>query len=168
MSRIAAEPLQTAQAEIEPSDVLLYVQHLLGIGHLRRAALVARALSDAGISVTLATGGMPVPALDAGSARIVQLPALRSRDEAFSASVDAQGREIDEAWKIRRREELLALYRAVRPRVLMTEQYPFGRRQMRFELIPLLEAAMRDRAEGDGPAIVCSLRDILTTHKQPA
>src|SRR3546814_11268561 len=40
----------------------------------------------------------------------------------------------------------------------MTELYPFGRRKMRFELDPLLEAARGD----DPPALVaCSLRDIV-------
>ncbi len=32
-----------------PADVLVYVQHLLGIGHLRRAAIIAKALDRAGL-----------------------------------------------------------------------------------------------------------------------
>ena len=57
--------------------VLFYVQHLLGIGHLKRAALICRALAAAGLDTTLVSGGMPVPGLDIGGARLHQLPPLR-------------------------------------------------------------------------------------------
>ena len=40
--------------------VFFYVQHLLGIGHLKRAHTLARALRAAGFEVTLASGGLPV------------------------------------------------------------------------------------------------------------
>jgi predicted glycosyltransferase len=45
---------------------------------------------------------------------------------------------------------------------LITEMFPLGRRQMRFELLPLLEAAARRTPR---PAIVCSVRDILNEHR---
>ena len=38
---------------------LIYVQHLLGIGHLVRAGALARGLEAAGIRVVLVSGGMP-------------------------------------------------------------------------------------------------------------
>ena len=38
-----------------PPRVLFYVQHLLGIGHVRRAASIARALCEHGLSVTIAS-----------------------------------------------------------------------------------------------------------------
>ena len=41
--------------------VLLYVQHLLGIGHLKRAMTLARALAAEGLEVTVASGGFEVP-----------------------------------------------------------------------------------------------------------
>ena len=40
--------------------VMIYVQHLLGIGHLMRARLIAEALADAGSDVHLVSGGMPI------------------------------------------------------------------------------------------------------------
>ncbi|GAB5470036.1 MAG: glycosyltransferase [Rhodospirillales bacterium] len=150
----------TAQA-----DLLLYVQHLLGIGHLKRAALIARAAADHGLSVVVATGGQPVADVDFGGARVVQLdPPLRSLDEAFSGLVTDRDLPLDEAIKTARRDQLLALFQAERPRVLLTEMFPFGRRQMRFELLPLLDAA---QAAAWRPKIVASVRDILTTLKQP-
>ena len=39
------------------SRVLFYVQHLLGIGHLKRAATRARACAAAGLEVTVVSGG---------------------------------------------------------------------------------------------------------------
>lgn len=142
--------------------VLFYVQHLLGIGHLKRAALICRALAKAGLDTTLVSGGLPLPGLDVGGARLRQLPPLRSADLSFSALLDEAGRPIDEAWQNRRRDLLLATFRELRPEALVVEMYPFGRRQMRFELIPLLEAA---RAGRPRPLILSSLRDILS--KQP-
>ena len=41
--------------------VFFYVQHLLGIGHLRRAATIARALTGAGLDVTVVSGGSGIP-----------------------------------------------------------------------------------------------------------
>ncbi len=147
-----------------PIDVLLYVQHLLGIGHLRRAALLAKALDQNGISVVLVSGGAPVDGLDIGTAGFVQLPPLRTRDESFSQLLDHSGRPIDDAWKAARRARLLALYRALQPRALLIEMFPFGRRQMRFELLPLLEAAAQSTPR---PQVLCSLRDVLTRNRRP-
>jgi predicted glycosyltransferase len=157
-------PETAAQTRAPRADVLFYVQHLLGIGHLRRAAVIARALDRAGLDVVFATGGLPVAGLDVGGARLVQLPPVKTRDETFSVLVEPDGTPIGEPWKTARRERLLALYREVRPKALLIEMFPFGRRQMRFELLPLLDAARADRPR---PQVVCSLRDVLTTHKTP-
>ena len=148
----------------DTADVLIYVQHLLGIGHLHRAAVIAKALDRAGLEVVLASGGARVEGLDPGRARFVQLPPVRAFDQTFAVLVDAQDRPIDAAWKAARAEQLCALYRVCRPKALLIELFPFGRRQMRFELLPLLEAA---RAGRPRPQILCSLRDVLTDRKNP-
>lgn len=140
------------------ADILLYVQHLLGIGHVRRAAALARAFHRAGLKVVFVTGGLPVKALDLQGADVVQLPPARSEDETFTTILDEHDRPIDEAWKARRRDLLLDAYRRSRPRVVMTELFPFGRRKMRFELEPLIEAARSDHPR---VLIACSLRDIV-------
>lgn len=146
------------------ADVLFYVQHLLGIGHLRRASVLARAMDRAGLRVVFVSGGMPVPDTDVGGCAFVQLPPLRTLDESFSALVEADGRELDDEGKAARRDQLLSLLDSHKPRVLLFEMFPFGRRQMRFELMPLLDAA---KASDQPPQILCSLREILTTHKKP-
>ena len=83
--------------------VLLYVQHLLGIGHLRRAAAIARGLAAGGFEVAFVSGGEAVPSLDIGAARLVQLPAIRSGDSAFNSLVDDSGAPVsDGLWRKRR------------------------------------------------------------------
>ncbi|MEA3194002.1 MAG: hypothetical protein QOD26_2335 [Betaproteobacteria bacterium] len=132
--------------------VFFYVQHLLGVGHLKRAATLARALRASGFEVTLASGGMPIEGIE-----VLQLPPASS-DAAFKQLLDAQGEPVDDAWKARRRDALLAAWRASEADVLMVELFPFGRRQMRFELLPLLDAA---KARSRRPLIVSSARDLI-------
>ena len=140
---------------------LLYVQHLLGIGHLVRAGALARGLEAAGIRVVLVSGGMPVPVLDAGASRFEQLPPVRAADETFKVLVDETGKAVDDSWKSQRRERLLAIFDRERPDIVLTELYPFGRRRMRFEIEPLLERARMLRERVGLPVIVSSVRDIL-------
>ena len=147
--------------------VLFHVQHLLGIGHLTRAATLARRLAAEGAGVTVASGGDPVAGVDFGGARLVQLPPARVADRRFSELLDAHGDPADDAWKARRRARLLGLYEEVGPDVVLTELFPFGRRQLRFELLPLLDRAAADRARTGRPRIACSVRDILVQSPKP-
>jgi predicted glycosyltransferase len=134
--------------------VFFYVQHLLGIGHLKRAAILARALRDTGIDVVLASGGARVASI----AVDVQLPEASAADAGFRTLLDATGRPITDDWKRRRAAALLDAWRAARADALLVELFPFGRRQMRFELLPLLEDARRHSPR---PLIACSVRDLL-------
>jgi len=132
--------------------VFFYVQHLLGIGHLKRAATLAQALRAGGFEVTLASGGEPVAGIP-----VLQLPPAKS-DASFKTLYDEHGRPVDEAWKKRRTGVLLEAFEKAKPDGLLIELFPFGRRQMRFELLPLLEAAKERRPR---PLVVCSVRDLL-------
>jgi predicted glycosyltransferase len=144
--------------------VLIYVQHLLGTGHLRRAASIARATAGRGLDVTVATGGVPVDGVDFGAAKVVQLPAARVAAGEFGRLLDARGVPVDDAWRDRRARCLLDTWNADLPDILVTELFPFGRRQMRFELLPLLDAAAKRQPR---PAIVASVRDILVGQDKP-
>ena len=140
-------------------SVLFYVQHLLGIGHLRRALLVVDALACEGIGVTFVSGGAPLPALSCSSAeRIVQLSPIRASDMGFKDLVDAEGRPIDEKLQSLRRAALLSALEAARPDVVIIEAFPFGRRAFRFELDPLINAAQSRHPRS---LVLCSLRDIV-------
>ena len=143
--------------------VFFYVQHLLGIGHLKRAVTLARAMAAAGLDVTLASGGLPVPELPVdGGVRFVQLPPASAADLTFKVLLDGIGRPVDDEWKRARAAALLAAWRAADPDVLLLELFPFGRRQMRFELLPLLDAASGTARR---PVIACSVRDVLGAPK---
>ena len=148
--------------------VLIHVQHLLGIGHLKRAAAIASALQARGAHVVLASGGVPVPQVEDAIARdgvvVARLPAARTADVHFSQVLDEAGRPIDAAWQERRRETLLQLFAETAPDAIVTEMYPFGRRAFRFELLPLLEAA---KARAKPPVIASSVRDILVNKAKP-
>ncbi len=143
--------------------ILFYVQHLLGIGHLRRASLLAEALVEAGAEVTVASGGFAVPGITFGGARIIQLPPARAADAAFSDVLDEAGRPVDAAWKAARTRRLVGAFETECPDALIVETYPFGRRRFRFELEPLLQAARN----GGRTLIASSVRDILVGKANP-
>jgi predicted glycosyltransferase len=137
--------------------IFFHVQHLLGIGHIRRAAVLARTLAARGFDVLLVSGGGPVK-LDLGGSRFHQLPPIRARDAGLRELSRLDGRLLDDAFKAERARALLELFHVEAPDVLMTEQFPFGRTQLRFELLPLLEAA---RTRQPRPLIVSSVRDVV-------
>jgi len=145
------------------SRVFFHVQHLLGIGHIRRAAVLARTLAASGFDVLLVSGGAPL-CLDLGGARFHQLPPVRARDEALRELSRLDGSPLDDAFRTERTRQLLELFGAEAPDVLITEQFPFGRTQLRFELLPLLEMA---QARQPKPLIVSSVRDIVRRSMSP-
>jgi predicted glycosyltransferase len=73
--------------------------------------------------------------------------------------VSRDGRRTAERARELRRGLIMDAYRRLRPRVVLVELFPFGRKKFADELLPLLEAA---RAEAPPrPLVCCSLRDIL-------
>ena len=145
--------------------VLFWTQHLLGSGHLRRTAAIARALADRGVETVVASGGMPLADLALGGARLVQLPPVRAADAAFSGLVDETGRAAGESLMAERRARLAGFAAGLGPAVVVTETFPFGRRRFRREVMALLDAA----AGLERPsAVACSVRDILQRPRDPS
>ena len=138
--------------------IFVYVQHLLGIGHLHRTALITKSLVKSGYSVTLLSGGVAEPSLDFGEVELVQLPAIKS-DAEFSDLYDEKGQPIDDQFKQSRKSKLLHAYTRLNPDGVLIETYPFGRRQMRFELLPLLNQIIHQGA--DRPWVASSIRDVI-------
>lgn len=147
--------------------VLFYCQHLLGLGHLRRGVLLARALTEAGERVLLVGGGLPDPGLDGGGAEWVPLPPLTAADDAASALALPDGSPPGPGYLADRRARLLALLACADPAVVLLELFPFGRHAFAFELIPLLFALTDDRRRrgAAAPRVVVSLRDILVSKR---
>ena len=140
--------------------VMFYVQHLLGIGHLVRASRIAAALVSDGQDVSMVTGGMAVDGFPAAQVANVRLPPLRSADDSFSGLADEHGREAGEVYLTRRKDALINAFDEIEPDCLIVEAFPFARRQMRFELLPLLDH-VKALPSGSRPMVVSSIRDIL-------
>jgi len=145
-------------------QIFFYVQYLQGVGHLYRATRIAAAMTEAGLAVHLVSGGVPVPLLDGDNISLHQLTPIKCRDGNFSDLIDAKGLPIDDDFKHSRRHELLSLFAQAQPAAVVIEAFPFGRRQMRFELIPLLELV---RSASPKPIVICSIRDILQLSDKP-
>ncbi|WHA41503.1 glycosyltransferase [Agrobacterium larrymoorei] len=144
--------------------VFFYVQHLLGIGHIARASRVAHALVTNGFDVTMVTGGTPVPGFPGEGIHHIELPPIAVADGNFSGLVDASGAPVDDAFKDGRTSMLLGAYNGAMPDIVIIEAFPFGRRQVRFELLPLLSAIEKSIKR---PLVMTSLRDILQERAKP-
>jgi len=145
--------------------ILIWVQHLLGSGHVERMRWIAEALTARGAAVTFVSGGMPLPARMPRGADIVQLPPLRAADASFSGLVDAAGAPADDALRKRRAHELATACERAQPDVVVLETWPFGRRALRFELELLLA---RVGQASPRPLVVVSVRDLLQVRAHPA
>lgn len=140
------------------TSVLFYVQHLRGVGHVFRSARIVRALVADGFDVTVVSGGMPIPGSPFGGARLEQLPPIRASDDTYKILLDEAGQIVTDDLKQSRRRRLVSLFDSMRPDILVTETFPLGRRNMRFELVPLIEHA---RSALPDLLIVGSVRDIV-------
>ncbi len=150
--------------ESQPTRVLFYVQHLLGIGHLMRVRRIVLALRDNNFDVALVTGGMPVPGFDVPGVDHIELPPIAVSSTDFRTLVDTAGVAIDDAFKRNRCNVLLDGYQAFRPDIVILEAFPFGRRQVRFELLPLIDAIEESTPK---PLLLASIRDILQKRIKP-
>ncbi len=142
--------------------ILIYCQHVLGLGHFFRTLEICRALE--GHRVTLVSGGPRLEARLPEHLRVVRLPELRMNRE-FQGLLAVSADRPVETVKEERRQTLLDLFAREAPDLFMLELYPFGRKAFRFELDPVLEGIRR----GTLPRarVVCSLRDILVERQDP-
>ncbi|MDM9624750.1 glycosyltransferase [Rhizobium sp. S152] len=153
-----------AEGIMSAPKVFFYVQHLLGIGHIARASRIANALAKDGCDVTVVTGGLPVPGFPGDGVKTIALPPVVASNAGFSGLADANGVAADSAFLERRRDLLLQAFRDASPDVVIIEAFPFGRRQMRFELLPLLDAIENATPR---PKLLSSVRDILQENRKP-
>jgi predicted glycosyltransferase len=137
---------------------LLHFFHAGSLGHQQRTLTLARALrrEEPRATVVVVAGGVPLPppSTDEGIAW-VQLPALTTQPSpGFRVDPHALDLETAEVLALRR-DMLLALADHLRPDVLITEMFPFGRPYLEPELRPLFERL------GSGCRVVASMRDVL-------
>ena len=135
--------------------LLVYCQHVLGVGHFFRTLEICRAL--VGHDIVLVSGGPPTPADLPVNVRRRQLPEL-AMDRDFQNLHSPEGRHL-ETVRDERRRQLQAIFREEAPDVFLVELYPLGRKAFRFELDPLLAGI--DAGRLPACKVVCSVRDIL-------
>jgi predicted glycosyltransferase len=144
--------------------VLIAVTHLLGAGHLTRAAALARAFARDGHETTLVSGGSPARLTGMDRVAFVQLPPVRIPGTDFKTLLDEAGRNIDGKGLDERRSLLVQALKEVRPDIVVTELFPFGRRALAGEFTALIDEARRLDPR---PLILCSVRDILVAPSKP-
>lgn len=144
--------------------VLIAVTHLLGAGHLVRATALGRALAQRGHGVTLVSGGAPMPLASMSGIDLVQLPPVHCRVGDFSTLLRPDGAIADATYLDDRRRLLLSTFARLRPDVVVTEHFPFGRRSLAGEFQALLDAAI---AAAPPPLVLASVRDILVAPTKP-
>jgi predicted glycosyltransferase len=139
----------------EQPTLLLYCQHSLGLGHLKRSWALARHFSRV-FRVVLVSGGAPPLGLAAPRGiEIVELPPLAQNEAGGLFAVDSS-RSVDDVQR-ERLERVIALYRRLRPDVVVIELFPFGRRKFQTELLALLE----ETRNAPRPIVASSVRDLL-------
>lgn len=144
--------------------IFYYVQHLLGVGHVFRTMRIVSVLVDRGFHVDLIYGGERLPNFDACGAQVHFLPSLVSSKGDFSTLLANDGQPASDSYKADRRDRLLNILAMSIPDIVVTEAFPFGRRQMHFELLPLMDAA---KALPTPPVVFASVRDILQEGNKP-
>lgn len=142
------------------ASVLVAVTHLLGSGHLVRAMNLARALARGGFAVTLASGGMPLRAVEGEPFAFMQLPPIKTEGTDFRRLLDEAGRPIEPERKPARIAVLEELAVRLRPDVVIVEHFPFGRRQLAEEFLALIAAVKAARPQA---LVLSSVRDVLVT-----
>ena len=119
---------------------------------------MSQAFIDSGHRVTLVSGGLPVSTFETNNISLVQLPPLSSDGTNFTRLLNADNVVADEKYLQSREKALSELVQSLRPDIVITELFPFGRRMLRGEFVALLEAAKSLPVE---PVILASVRDIL-------
>lgn len=138
--------------------LMILVTHLLGIGHLNRAAALGQAFARAGHDVLLVSGGRPAPTVDLSGMALVQLPPVHIQGTDFKTLFQDDGQAASAVLLAERTRILEETIHNFAPEALITELYPFGRRQLAAEFDAALAALS---ALGGVRPVFASVRDVL-------
>jgi predicted glycosyltransferase len=149
------------EAGSRPS-LLLYCQHVLGMGHLVRSLALAESLAARFHVVFLNGGPVPHGVPRPRGIDFVDLPPVGF--DPTGRLVSRDGRRSPERALSLRRERILMTFHRLRPRAVVVELFPFGRKKFASELLALFDAVYA--AGHERPLLVSSLRDILVTGRR--
>jgi predicted glycosyltransferase len=136
--------------------IVVYCQHVLGVGHLFRALEICKALSDH--EVILVTGGPRTDKQLPEHVRQLRLPQLQMNHKFKGLFSSRQNSTLAQV-KADRQKRLFDLFIKEKPDLFIIELYPFGRKAFRFELDPVIRAIRDKKLCSCG--IISSVRDIL-------
>lgn len=136
--------------------IIIYCQHVLGVGHFFRTLEILKALHDC--DLILVTGGGQIDVPLPQNVRHVQLASLMM-DKTFKGLHSTESNASLGKIKEDRTDQLMSLVATEQPDLFLIELYPFGRKAFRFELIPVLDFLKKEALFSC--KVVCSLRDIL-------
>lgn len=145
-------------------SILIQVTHLLGSGHLTRAAALAEACASRGHRVVLVSGGMPNALAYRQNYELMQLPPVKIEGTAFTRLLSPQGEPVDADYHSARQKVIAEQITALKPDVLITELFPFGRRVLAAEFLSAIDAV---RAQPKPVSVLASIRDILNPPSRP-
>ena len=142
--------------------IILYCQHVLGIGHLVRTVEILREFKEH--DVVLVNGGLQLEYPLPGTVEEFRLPVLMMDPEFKGLQTQVPGVTVDEV-KAERRRLLLKLFASTMPDVFMVELFPFGRRAFAFEILPILKGIHEGQFFGFGLVEFCRQRLYLAVEK---
>jgi len=136
-------------------ETFIVFQYSTGIGHLARCSAIATAFSSIS-HVTMFCGGKPIENYTPPSGvDFIQLPAVR-----WDASVDAHAVPVDPGYttaevEYMRSKLLVDSYFRIKPRIVVTEHFPFSARRWGKTLDELFATINKTQAR---PIVICSIR----------
>lgn len=144
--------------------VLIAVTHLLGVGHLARAAAWPMLSPMPGMPCCWCPAVGRTPSIAGKGVRTAHLPSVHAEGADFVNLRDADGRPVTSAYLEDRAQHLVHYAADFTPDCIITETFPFGRNALRREFEALLEYA--DGA-APRPVMLASIRDILNPPSRP-
>lgn len=133
--------------------ILVYAQHLSGVGHYVRSLEIARKLSIQH-TVYLTQGGREVPRANIDNVHILELPQIRRTPNGLAP---VNGRQDIDQVMASRKQVLQETVIALHLDVIVIEHYPFSKWELGEEIDELLTSA---RTHNPQLKVICSVRDI--------
>ena len=135
------------------SVILIYAQHLGGVGHYVRTYEIARVLAPHH-DVHWIEGGRPVPHTSCSDLNVIELPRIQRGVDGKLQALD-DGEDIARVMATRA-THLLEQVKSIQPDLFLIEYFPFSKWELADELLPSIEAVRTQ-----GGKVVCSLRDVV-------